>query len=180
VEIIDLLLAALELGATIIWVLFLLSLGAWAAEALATFAQGVVRRRREVAPMIAIPTPPILPPKPTLTLFVRRGDSDDALRPSVQMRGGDAVPGTLRLELVDGEGRLRLRVTRPFPAEARGTELPLPPLAPPPGATVQQMLGWHWDISLDLGDGEPQRWREHPTAIGRLNTEAELDSLATL
>ena len=110
-----------------------------------------------------------------LALLVRLDQSSGRLAPSVQLRGtGLLTRPLIRIELVDPEGRLRLAVTKALTVHTCGTEFPLRPFEPPEGATVQEVLDWHWDVVIDEGGFERARWREHPRAVGRLNAEAEL------
>ena len=111
-----------------------------------------------------------------LVLLVRRDESAGRLAPSVQLRGtGVLTRPWIRLELVDRDGRLRLAVTKSLTPFVCGTEFPLRPFEPPEGATVEEVLGWHWDVVIEDEAGcERARWREHPCAVGGLNPEAEL------
>ena len=111
----------------------------------------------------------------TMTLLVRLEARTGRLAPSVQIRGlNPVVRPWIRLELVDLNLRLRHVVTKELDPAAIGTEVALRPFEPPEGATAEDVLGWHWDVVLDDGGVEKDRWREHPRPVGRVNAEAEL------
>ena len=112
----------------------------------------------------------------TLALLVRFDEGEGVFHPSVQLRTHieARLAGSIRLELVDGEERVRLALKRQLPGDTLNRELPLPAFAPPPGASVEAVLGWHWDLVLEIGDNEPIRSRQHPAQAGDLNSEGEL------
>lgn len=116
-----------------------------------------------------------------LALLVDVDEEAGVLRPSVQVSGGP-VPGgaTVRIDLVDEWGTIRLIVGRDFPSRAPGTELPLPAFAPPPGADVGKVLRWRWDVVLLNEGGELGKWQEHPTPMGGVTAEAEIGMPAPL
>jgi hypothetical protein len=122
------------------------------------------------------PPPPEPEPCPwSLALLVRVNSGQ--LWPSVQLRGcgelGWQSPW-LQIELVDWDGQVRLRSGQRLPPVLIDTELPLAPFLPPDGASVEQALGWHWDVVISDAGVERARWREHPRPVGALNAEAEL------
>jgi hypothetical protein len=93
----------------------------------------------------------------------------------VQVRGyGELTMAWIRLELVDGDGAVRLMRRKRLAKTAIGAELPLPVFEPPEGTSVDEVLGWHWDIVIEDKEGERARWREHPRPAGYVNAEAEL------
>jgi hypothetical protein len=145
-------------------------------EALLELIARVAARRRDPwEDFQPQPLRPILRPRPALTLLVSHDVGKGVLRPGVQVRGaGGDRPGSIRIELIDEDERLRLSVCRPFPADASGRELAFPEFAPPEGATVEEALRWHWDVVLQLGGDEPLRWREHPLPLEGVNAEGEL------
>ena len=121
----------------------------------------------------------------TFVLMVRHDERAGVLHPSVQLGAGTwsrarrlmrrrSGPRSIRLQLVDGLGRIRHEVERRFSPEALNRELSLPAFAPPAGASARETLSWHWDVALRDGEGERLRWREHPRPAAELNAEAEL------
>jgi hypothetical protein len=151
-------------------------LGVLTAQGVIRLAQTASRRiSRRRAPPPPPPEPPRWPPDWRLSLLVRLDEGEGVLHPSVQVRGlGEQRRGRIRLELVDGDGDVRLAVKRPFPATALNTELPLPSFAPPEGANPAEVLGWRWDITLTIDDEAALHWHEFPSPTGVLNVEAEL------
>ena len=131
------------------------------------------RRRRGFHRAVVTPPPP---PSWSLTLLVEVDDDAGLLRPSVQLRGSSLPFGArLRLQVVDGSGLIRASSERSLPAWAIGAELALPAFTAPEGTTIEELLGWHWDLVLEDSRREHARWREHPAPAGALNAEAELD-----
>lgn len=167
-----------EVAITVAGVLVLLCYALALVEGLLEIVAELRARRRGPPQTFEYAPRPILRPRPRLTLMVRHDKRHGQLRASVQLRGSAAgAAGSIRLELKDGDERLRLSVGRPFPAEAAGRELPFPPFAPPSGASLEEALGWHWDVVLEVGGEEPFRWREHPSRIDGVNAEGELECL---
>jgi hypothetical protein len=164
-----------EVAVTVVGVLVLICFALAALEALIELTAQIASRRRDPEETTEFPPPPILRPRPALTLLVRHDKAEGVLRPSVQVHCGVQSPGSIRLELADEHERLRLSVCRSFPAEAVARELSFPAFAPPGGASAEEALGWHWDVVLQVGGGEPFRWREHPRPMEGMNAEAELE-----
>jgi hypothetical protein len=166
----------LEVAVTIVGALVLLCFALAAVEALIEQVSRLVASRQpDPEETGGPPVHRILHSKPELTLLVRHGSDSDVLHPSVQLRGGIGPPTrSIRLELKDEHERLRVSVSRRFSIAERGRELQLPAFTPPEGASVEEALGWHWDLVLEHGENEPFRWREHPRAVEGTNAEAEL------
>jgi hypothetical protein len=176
VEILGLLVNILEIVGVFVAVLVAVRLGARTAEAGIGLVQGAVRfvRSRQAPEPVGEPLGWPADWLITLTLLVRIDEGEGVFRPSVQIRGsGDPRRGRIRLELVDPDGQVRLTLKRGFPAAALNSELPLPPFAPPAGASIDEVLRWRWDIVLS-GESSELRWRERPAPAGGLNPEAEL------
>jgi hypothetical protein len=135
-----------------------------------------IARRRLVARHVPPPSPEREVPRLPWTLALLVRVNGRQLWPSVQIRGGGETGGQawIQLELVDGHGEVRSRSGQRLPPQAIGTELPLPPFLPPAAASVEEALGWHWDVVISERDVELARWREHPRPSGVLNAEAEL------
>jgi hypothetical protein len=110
-----------------------------------------------------------------LALLVDVDEAAGLLRPSVQISGSSIVGrATVRVELVDKRGTVRLIIGRDFPPGATGKELALPPVPPPPGAGLGEVLRWRWDVVLQNAHGELGRWEERPARVGGVNAEAEI------
>jgi hypothetical protein len=166
----------MEVAVTIAGILTLVCLGLAALEALLELIEAFWSRRRDPEETTGLPRPTLLRPRPRLTLLVHHDPVDDVLRPSVQLHGGVVPgPGSVRLQLADGDERVRLSIARPLPPEATNRQLPFPAFAPPDGASVEEALGWHWDVVIENGEEEPFRWREHPRPTDGVNAEAELE-----
>lgn len=127
------------------------------------------RRRRRVRGR------PVSKPSRSLALLVDLDEASGLLRPSVQISGPPPVRAAfVRVELVEGQGTMRLTLGRSFPPGGAGTELPLPAFAPPPDLTPAEVLRWRWDVVLEDSGGELARWEEHPALAGGVNPEGEL------
>jgi hypothetical protein len=110
-----------------------------------------------------------------LTLFVRFDEESGRFCPSVQVRGnGELTMAWIRVELVDGDGAVRLMRRKRLAKTAIGTELALTAFAVPDGVSRDEVLGWYWDIVIEDEKGERARWREQPRPAEHLNAEAEL------
>ena len=146
-----------------------------ALEGLAAVVLFVVGRFKRVRETPSELTPTEVPPSFSLALMVRFDDDSGCFRPSVQVRGyGELTQAWIRLELVDPSGTVRLIRRRRLARTAIETELPLPPFEPPEGTSIDEVLGWHWDVVIEDKLGERARWREHPHPAAYLNAEAEL------
>lgn len=175
--VVELVAEVLEVAVTVAGVFVLVCLALAMLEALIELVAKLVARRREpMEPIELPPRPSILRPRPELTLIVCHDMREGLLRPTVQLRcGGASNPGSIRLELVDEHERLRLSVARGVHADDVGGELSFPAFEPPAGASVEEALGWHWDVVLTIGGCEPFRWREHPRPMEGINAEGELE-----
>lgn len=135
-----------------------------------------IARRRGNRTSVADRTP--APPEPrawSLSLIVDVDEEHRVFRPSVQLRGPPLPsPATISLRLVDPTGHIRQEVGRSLPPWAIGAELSLPAFGISADETLDEALGWHWDLVVEDERGERARWREHPKAVGGLNPELEL------
>jgi hypothetical protein len=115
------------------------------------------------------------PPAWSLALLVEVDTDERQLQPRVQIRPHTSSwTPWIRLELVDRGGEVRARRALPLPLSAIGADLTLPRFEPPGGASLDETLGWHWDVVIYDQEREYARWREHPRPAGMLNPEAEL------
>ena len=95
--------------------------------------------------------------------------------PIVWIRGGLPLRGgRVRLRLIDGDDVVRAAGEAPLPAAALGKEMRLPPIALPPGATADEVLGWQWETSVRGRWRVRARWRERLMAADEINAEGEL------
>jgi hypothetical protein len=177
VGIVQVLIEILEFVGVLVALVFGLPLAVRCVRSLIALAKRAIRSASRTCGSQPAVEPPEWPPGGLgLALLVRVDEGAGVLHPAVQLRGaGERRHARIRLELVDREGTVRLTLKRAFPAEALNTELPLPSFAPPEGATLDEVLGWRWDVVL-TGVRSELRWREHPRAAGGLNAEAELQA----
>jgi hypothetical protein len=109
------------------------------------------------------------------SLLVRVGEVDQILHPSVQLRG-EPLRGTatIRLSVVDEHGSIRVSCSREVPAEAVGAEVPLPPVSPPGGATLKDLLSWRWDLVVEPKGRRPVVSSHRLVPAAGLDREAEI------
>ena len=162
-------------------VLFVLKWAGWAVAgfaallvllALVVAAIDAVRARRSVPRPV---TPAAEDARWALSLLVEVDPGAHLIRPSVQIHGSPiGSRASIHIAILDPAGHTRLQVGRDVPADAIGTELPLPCFSPPPGLGIEEVLGWRWRITLHRGGRQVARWVEHPRRAGALSTEAEI------
>lgn len=113
-------------------------------------------------------------------LFVTVDERGSRLAPEIDVLIYVGLPRTrLVLELVDGAGTVRRRMTQPLSEHAQAARLRFEPFVPPGDATVAEVLTWRWDVLLVDAKGERARWEQRLTRGGRVDDEAELVELPT-
>jgi hypothetical protein len=139
-----------------------------------------IRRRRAgrpSAPSTGRPAPPPLLERTEWSAALLVRATEEALAPTVQLRGS-TLPGAarIRVDLVDG-GALRHRVTEREVSDADlGREVSLPPFPVPEGHGVDDVLSWLWRVVLELEDRECVLCLEQLRPMDGLNAEAEIGS----
>ena len=112
----------------------------------------------------------------TAALTVAAEERGRLLTPRVRLTGRRPFDhGTLRVELVDGGGEVRRRVSRPLVEGSLGRELAMPSFTLPTGASPDDVLGWPWDIVVESAGSELVRWTRYLEVSTRLNEEGELE-----
>jgi hypothetical protein len=132
-------------------------------------------RRRRRLPARTGRADPATPHSWRMALLLEADDERGLLAPRVQLYGRPTPPSAvLTLEVVDGDGQVQHRQQRNLRGATWGTEQALIPFAPPDGATLADVVGWHWDVTVVDPNGLRGHWRERLRRAPALNVEAEL------
>lgn len=152
-------------------------------EALLQLVERLTRRiqrsRRHTSSPAPRPSPraplPASPPAPRFAhvLLVEVDENREEIAPVVELATNVELSNKrFRLELLDDDGAVRVRREQSFPSTL--TRMRFEPFAPPADATLAETLAWRWDVVLLSSDGERARWREHLSAAGQVDVEAEI------
>ena len=139
-----------------------------------------VRAQRAESPRVTPDQSPRPGPRPeprgwALSLLVDADEESKILRPSLRVSGPRTpTHATVRLNVIDGRGDVRLTTTRRFARPEIGADLVLGTLALPDDVSAAEAAGWDWDLVLRECGDELVRRRGPLAAAGSLNDEAEL------
>jgi hypothetical protein len=112
----------------------------------------------------------------TAALTILVSERGRLLTPLVRVQGRSSITrGTVRVDLVDEQGRVRRSSRRPLAAQSLGTAVRMPCLKVPDGANASEVVRWPWDVVVEDGGRELVRWRRYLMAEPALNPEAEIE-----